>query len=166
MTKQDVELLGQDIRFIKETAEFSTSDKVIYQRWYYLSLYFVTILGVVMSWFYARRQERLRSDIVLARRKKAGRMASKRLAKAKKYLKPDNQHDFYREIALALDITERSVIRIIKDLEKDGYVTKRKEGRENRYTVNKDLPLRRIDQREVHVRELLNLISTKKENFR
>lgn len=72
------------------------------------------------------------------------------------------EHLTAREIALVLGITERSVIRIIKDLEKDGYVTKRKEGRENRYTVNKDLPLRRIDQREVHVRELLQLISTKK----
>ena len=72
------------------------------------------------------------------------------------------EHLTAREIALALGITERSVIRIIKDLEKDGYVTKRKEGRENRYTVNKDLPLRRIDQREIHVRELLQLISTKK----
>jgi len=64
-----------------------------------------------------------------------------------------------REIAIALDITERSVIRIIKDLESAGYITKRKEGRENRYTVNKDLPLRRNDQREVHVRELLQLIA-------
>jgi len=64
-----------------------------------------------------------------------------------------------REIALALGITERSVVRIIKDLETDGYVTKRKEGRENRYTVNKELPLRRDDQQEVQVRKLLQLIS-------
>lgn len=66
-----------------------------------------------------------------------------------------------REIALALGITERSVVRIIKDLETDGYVTKRREGRENRYTVNNDLPLRREDQQEVQVRKLLQLISHK-----
>jgi len=66
-----------------------------------------------------------------------------------------------REVALALDITERSVRRIIKDLETAGYIAKRKEGRENRYTVNKDLPLRRNDQREVSVHELLQLISRK-----
>ena len=64
-----------------------------------------------------------------------------------------------REIALILGVTERTVIRIIKDLEVEGYVTKRKEGRENRYTLNKDLPLRRNDQREILVRELLQLIS-------
>jgi len=66
-----------------------------------------------------------------------------------------------REIAQALGITERSVVRIIKDLELDGYVAKRKEGRENRYTVNKDLPLRREDQQAVQIRELLDLISHK-----
>ena len=66
-----------------------------------------------------------------------------------------------REIGMALNITERYVIRIIKDLEAEGYITKRKEGRENRYTVNKDLPLRRNDQREVSVYELLQLISRK-----
>jgi len=69
------------------------------------------------------------------------------------------EHLTSREIAMIIGITERTVIRIIKDLEVEGYVTKRKEGRENRYTLNKDLPLRRNDQREIHVRELLQLIS-------
>ncbi|MCJ7824220.1 MAG: winged helix-turn-helix domain-containing protein [Anaerolineales bacterium] len=64
-----------------------------------------------------------------------------------------------REISTALGITERTVIRIIKDLEGEGYITKRKEGRENRYTINKDLPLRHNNQQEVFVRELLQLIS-------
>ena len=71
------------------------------------------------------------------------------------------EHLTSREIAAALGITERTVIRIIKNLEAEGYITKRKEGRENRYTINKDLPLRRNDQREVYVRELLRLISRK-----
>ena len=72
------------------------------------------------------------------------------------------EHLTTREIGMALDITERYVVRIIKDLENEGYITKRKEGRMNRYTIKKDLPLRRNDQREVHVRELLQLISRKK----
>ena len=71
------------------------------------------------------------------------------------------EHLTSREIAAALDITERTVVRIIKDLEAEGYITKRKEGRENRYTINQDLPLRRNDQQEVYVRELLELISRK-----
>lgn len=66
-----------------------------------------------------------------------------------------------REIAIRLGITERSVIRIIKDLELEGYITKQKRGRKNHYTVNQELPLRRNDQREVSVYELLQLISRK-----
>ncbi len=72
------------------------------------------------------------------------------------------EHLTSREIAMALGITERTVIRIIKDLVSAGYVTKRREGRENRYTINTSLPLRRNDQREVHVHELLKLISREK----
>jgi predicted transcriptional regulator len=72
------------------------------------------------------------------------------------------EHLTSREIAMALSITERTVIRIIKDLESEGYVTKRREGRVNCYTINKDLPLRRNDQREVPVHELLQLISREK----
>jgi DNA-binding MarR family transcriptional regulator len=64
-----------------------------------------------------------------------------------------------REIAISSGITERSVIRIINDLEEAGYITKRKEGRQNRYTINKDLPLRRADQQEVNVYELIQLLS-------
>ena len=71
------------------------------------------------------------------------------------------EHLTSREIAIALGITERSVIRIIKDLESDGYITKQKEGRKNRYTVNTALPLRRNDQREVPVYDLIQLISRK-----
>ena len=67
-----------------------------------------------------------------------------------------------REIAASLDITERTVMRIIKELEAEGYITKRKQGRVNLYTLNKDLPLRRNDQQAVHVRKLLQLISGEK----
>jgi len=72
------------------------------------------------------------------------------------------EHLTSREIAMALSITERYVVQIIKDLEAEGYISKRKEGRTNRFSVNKDLPLRRNDQREVSVHELLQLISRKK----
>ena len=64
-----------------------------------------------------------------------------------------------REIAMRLGITERTVIRIINDLETAGYITKRKVGRQNRYTINTDLPLRRLDQREVLANELIQLLS-------
>ena len=48
-----------------------------------------------------------------------------------------------RDIAAALDITERSVFGIVADLTQDGYVVKEKDGRRNRYRIEADLPIRR-----------------------
>jgi predicted HTH transcriptional regulator len=63
-----------------------------------------------------------------------------------------------REIASRLGITERTVLRIIKDLESEGYIERKKAGRANHYTVNRDLPLRRLDQRDGSVAELLEAL--------
>ncbi|MEX2598991.1 MAG: MarR family transcriptional regulator, partial [Dehalococcoidia bacterium] len=46
-----------------------------------------------------------------------------------------------REIAVRLNITERSVHRIIADLENSGYLERHKEGRANWYRVQHDQPL-------------------------
>jgi len=64
-----------------------------------------------------------------------------------------------REIASQLAITERSVHRIISDLESEGYVIKERAGRGNRYTVKHHLPLRRSNQRDIAVGELLKVLA-------
>ena len=46
-----------------------------------------------------------------------------------------------REISLTIGITEKATRNIINDLETDGYVTKKKEGRRIKYRINPDLPL-------------------------
>ena len=65
-----------------------------------------------------------------------------------------------REIAFRLNITERSVRRIISELETEGYVRKRKVGRSNRYTVRHDRPLRSIEQEDVVVGDLLKVLTS------
>lgn len=47
-----------------------------------------------------------------------------------------------RDIAAALDITERSAFGIVNDLAGAGYLLKDKDGRRNRYKVQSELPLR------------------------
>jgi len=47
-----------------------------------------------------------------------------------------------RDIAEQVGITEGAVQRILDDLEDEGYITRAKVGRRNRYTVNSELPLR------------------------
>jgi len=46
-----------------------------------------------------------------------------------------------RDIAASLDITERSAYAIVGDLAAAGYVLKEREGRRNRYVVQRELPL-------------------------
>ena len=46
-----------------------------------------------------------------------------------------------REISSTVGITEKATRNIINDLEADGYVTKKREGRRIRYRVYPDLPL-------------------------
>ena len=47
-----------------------------------------------------------------------------------------------RELSAAVGITERATRKIIADLEAEGYIAKKKEGRRIRYRINPDLPMR------------------------
>lgn len=63
-----------------------------------------------------------------------------------------------REMALQLGITERSVLRIISDLEAEGYLTRIRDGRANRYLVDPNLPLRRRERQDIAVGEVLQVL--------
>lgn len=63
-----------------------------------------------------------------------------------------------REIALELDITERTVHRIISGLEAAGYLRRFKRGAVNSYSVNDTLPLRRPEIQDVAVARLLEVL--------
>lgn len=62
-----------------------------------------------------------------------------------------------RDIADALQITERRAQGIVTDLTEAGYVKKGREGRRNRYEVLAHLPLRAAVGPDLTVGELLNL---------
>lgn len=63
-----------------------------------------------------------------------------------------------RDIAAALDITERSAYAIVTDLAEAGYVVKEKEGRRNRYQIQGHLPLRESVARERTIGEVLDVL--------
>ena len=67
-----------------------------------------------------------------------------------------------REISLILGVTERTVINIINDLYAEGYITKNKEGRRIRYSINTDLPLRHEALSNVKLRNLLETLNVAK----
>jgi DNA-binding MarR family transcriptional regulator len=63
-----------------------------------------------------------------------------------------------RAIAIQLEITERTVQRIVKDMEVDGYITKYREGRANRYQINDESLLRRKDRHDKTIGDFLQAL--------
>src|SRR5579872_1821293 len=63
-----------------------------------------------------------------------------------------------RDLAAALDVTERTAYGLVVDLTESGYVVKEKDGRRNRYQIQVHQPLRDSMARQRTVGELLSLL--------
>jgi predicted transcriptional regulator len=63
-----------------------------------------------------------------------------------------------RDVAAAVDITERAAQRIVAELIEHGYVTRAREGRRNHYTVRADLPIAVPTARDVALGALLDVL--------
>ena len=62
-----------------------------------------------------------------------------------------------RDIASAIGITERSTQAILADLEESGYVSKKKVGRRNEYTIKLDKKFRHPSESHKSIRLLLEI---------
>ena len=65
-----------------------------------------------------------------------------------------------RDISAAVGLTERTVKAIVADLEAEGYLTRTRNGRRTRYTVNHDSLFRHSAQEGLRVGPLLDLLAT------
>ena len=72
---------------------------------------------------------------------------------------PRFYHDGFVTLPLQVGITERSVQRILSDLEESGVVTRIREGRRNRYEVDGGFQLRHPLEAKHTLKELLGAIS-------
>ncbi|MEA1958094.1 MAG: helix-turn-helix domain-containing protein [Chloroflexota bacterium] len=66
-----------------------------------------------------------------------------------------------RDIGDEVSITERSAHKIINDLEAEGYVTKTRAGRQNKYRIHPDTPLKE-EVSDAAVGELLVMLGWKR----
>jgi len=64
-----------------------------------------------------------------------------------------------REIGDRIGITERAAHRIVAELEASGYLSRKRNGRRNRYTIKPHLPLPDSVARERQIGELLGLLA-------
>ena len=120
-SKEEVKVLGDDIRYIKTNKpEFrSTDDHFFGSAGFYTSL-LLPILAFISFVFIRRKNIEKNSDLVAVKERKATKMARKRLVVAEKNLKASNKEQFYIEISQALygyvsDKLNISVANLTKD---------------------------------------------------
>ena len=70
-----------------------------------------------------------------------------------------------RDIGDAVGITERAALRIIKDLDEGGYISKDKVGRRNAYRIHRNVPVK-DDVSDAAVGELLMVLGAKRKKGR
>ena len=67
-------------------------------------------------------------------------------------------HQTLRRVASAIGITERAVQRIVAELEDAGYLKREKVGRQNKYEIIGDTPLRHSQESHRTIKELLDWV--------
>ena len=65
-----------------------------------------------------------------------------------------------REIASNVEVTERTIHKIISALEAAGYIDRTKQGRRNLYSVDPTLPLRHHTKQDILVPDLLDALTS------
>jgi DNA-binding MarR family transcriptional regulator len=66
-----------------------------------------------------------------------------------------------RQMALAIDTTERTIHRVLGDLENEGYITRQRTGRGSIYQINPEHGLKHELTKDSIVADLLNLLGQK-----
>ncbi len=103
LSKEEVQLVGKDIRFIKtESPKFIRLNHLFYQTPLFWLLIFMPLLALGGAFGYKRYQDRLETNVAFARSQRANQLARKRLQTAKKLLAEKTQKDFFAEISRAL----------------------------------------------------------------
>lgn len=99
VNKEDVEMLAQDIRYIKkDPPHYSNADHHFYGGGLFYSLLFIPLLAGGGIFVMTAKKKKLESDTVLLKNKKANTVAKKRLTKAAALVQDPNAKLFYDEI--------------------------------------------------------------------
>ncbi len=103
ISKEDVKLLGQDIRYIKTTEpNLQPIGSYLILKPLTWILFTLPILGVFGLFLFKKREEKLLSNVSLSRNRKAEKLAKGRLKTAAKTLKARDNEAFYLSVSSAL----------------------------------------------------------------
>ncbi|MGE5411249.1 MAG: BatD family protein, partial [Clostridiales bacterium] len=101
--KEDVKLLGEDIRFIKtSTDDLSRQGGYTLFSFWFWTISILPLFALIGAVIWKRNNDRLSGNLELMKYQRAEKMAKNRLKSAKKSLEANSQKDFYSDISLAL----------------------------------------------------------------
>lgn len=102
LRKEDVQLIGQDIRFIKQgDVSFKPKGFTFFGTLGFYSMYAGSSIFFLILFLVYRKKARENANIALMRNKKANRVATKRLKAASGYMKQNNNEAFHESILKA-----------------------------------------------------------------
>jgi len=102
VSKQDVNMLGQDIRYIKTNTPLFEQKREFFGTMSYYALYATPALLFIGLIMVKRRNEDMAADVVGTKRRRAIKLAKKRLSLANKYLAANDKKPFYDEVSRAI----------------------------------------------------------------
>ncbi len=101
--KRDIKQIGKDIRFIKtEISDLNQKGDSFYGSVWFVLAFLLPALFAAGTYIALRKYNDLQSDHVGLRRRRAGKLASKQLKKARELLNVQNTSAFYEELSGAL----------------------------------------------------------------
>ncbi|MCX6197906.1 MAG: BatD family protein [Bacteroidetes bacterium] len=102
VSKEEVSLVGQDIRYIKTTTPEFKKGNSFFGSAGFVAMYsapFLLFIGLVVA---RRRNEDLAADVIGTKRRRALKLAKKRLSIAAKHLAKSDKKNFYDEVSRAI----------------------------------------------------------------
>ena len=102
-SKEDVKMIGKDIRFIKQNKmELKPKGSSFYGTFEFYFIYIISLIGFAVFYVLNRKKIKESANIALVRNKRANKVALKRLKEASGFLKISHAEKFYEAVIKAL----------------------------------------------------------------
>lgn len=102
-SKQDLKLIGKDIRFIKQNqAKLKPKGSSFYGTFEFYAAYLLSLAAFAVVFVINRKKIRESADVALVKNKRANKVALKRLKEASGFLKTNQAEKFYEAVIKAL----------------------------------------------------------------
>jgi hypothetical protein len=102
-SKENVKVIGKDIRFIKQTkAVLKPKGSSFYGTFEFYSIYILSLIAFIVVYVVNRKKIKENSNLVLVRNKRANKVALRHLKAASVFLKNNQAEQFYESVIKAL----------------------------------------------------------------